>query len=252
MQISVLSDALEPGYGADSRLFRIEFPDVEVKDERRGLLAHPLLDGVANEGVRQLSKVIAAGNRQGERAELPGRKRHLPDAPPGVFVAVDEPAEGLFGEFEAERTDTGVVCEAFLGQDIQRPEIILAERASRYTIPAHRSVRRALERVTGAAHVLTELLRGQIADRAVEVALAGDLMPTASDLGNHLGLMFADPSQDEECRLGADFIEKIEGKLGIAVHAAFETVPVIGGDDPTDRPDMTVVFQNNAQYVPAR
>ena len=70
--------------------------------------------------------------------------------------------------------------------------------------------------------------------------------PTASDSGDHLGLMFADPSQDEECRFCADLIEKIKGKLSVPVHAASEAVPVIGRDDPAHRSDMTVVLENNA------
>ena len=161
-------------------------------------------------------------------------------------------SERLFGEFEAERTDAEVVREPLFGKNVQRPEIILAESASRYTISPYRNVRRTFERVTGAAHVITELLRRQIADRAMEVALAGDLVPPASDLGDHLGLMFADPSQDEECRFCADLIEKIEGKLRVPVHAAFEAVPVIGRDDPAHRPDMTVVFENNDHHMLAR
>jgi hypothetical protein len=83
----------------------------------------------------------------------------------------------------------------------------------------------------------------------MEVALAGDLVTTASDLGDHLGLMFADPSQHEERRFCTDLVEKIEGKFGVAVHAAFETMPVVGRDDPAHRADMTVVFENNAQHM---
>jgi hypothetical protein len=86
----------------------------------------------------------------------------------------------------------------------------------------------------------------------MEVALAGDLVTTASDLGDHLGLMFADPSQHEERRLCTDLVEKIEGELSVPVHAAFETVPVVGRNDPAHRADMTVVFENNAQHMPAR
>jgi hypothetical protein len=138
-----------------------------------------------------------------------------------------------------------------LRPDIQRPEVTFAKAAARYAIPTYRNVGGALERVPGAAHVLTELLRRQIPDGAVEVAFAGDLVTTASDLGDHLGLVFADPSEDGECRFCIDLVEKIEGKFSVPVHAAFETVPIIGRYDPAHRADMTVVFENNAQQMPA-
>jgi CheY-like chemotaxis protein len=79
----------------DVALIDIELPDMKVEDQRRSLLLHPLLYRMPGESMRQLPQIVAAGDRNGQRAQLPGRKRNLPNAAPGVLMTVDEAPERL-------------------------------------------------------------------------------------------------------------------------------------------------------------
>ena len=70
--------------------------------------------------------------------ETPRGQWHLPDPPPLVLVLVNEAAEWLTGELEAERTDAQIVVETFFGQDVERPQIAPTEppRGRRYPLTA--------------------------------------------------------------------------------------------------------------------
>ena len=83
----------------------------------------------------------------------------------------------------------------------------------------------------------------------MKVALAGDFVTSAGDLGDHLGLMLAYPTQNEERGLHAELVEKIEREFAIALHPALEPVPVVGCDEPAHRTNMAIILENNAQDV---
>jgi hypothetical protein len=50
-----------------------------------------------------------------------------------VLMSMNEAAEWLAGEFDAQGADARVVVEAFLGEDVQRPQVTPAERPPRRT-----------------------------------------------------------------------------------------------------------------------
>jgi hypothetical protein len=162
-------------------------------------------------------------------------------------VAVDEAAKGLAGEFQAQRPHAGVVCEAFLGQHIQGPQIALREPAAGRAVASDRDAGSFLQGFARASDVLAKLLRRHLAYMAVKKSFAGDLVAAADDLGDHLRLVFADPTQDEEGRLRSDLVQEVERQFGVAVNPAFEARPVVRGYDPADRCDVTIVLQHDRE-----
>src|SRR5699024_3856471 len=98
--------------------------------------------------------------------------------------------------------------------------------------------------VPRAPHVLAELLWRHLVDMLVEEAFAGNLMTAPRDLGDYFGVMLGNPAENKECRLGADFIEKIEGRLRVPFNPALESRPVVRPYDPADRTYMAIVLKH--------
>jgi hypothetical protein len=96
-----------------------------------------------------------------------------------------------------------------------------------------------------ASDVLAELLWRHLVDVLVEEALAGNLVTAPHHLRDDLRLMLGNPTENEERRLGAHLIEKIECRLRVPVNTALESRPVIRPYDPADRAHMAVILKHN-------
>jgi hypothetical protein len=138
-------------------------------------------------------------------------------------MLVNEAAEWLTGELEAERTDARIVVETFFGQDVERPQIAPTEAAARQTISSHGDAGRALQSVPRATDVFAELRRRHLIDMLVKEALAGYLMTAPHNLGDHLRLMLGDPAKNEKCGFGANVVEKVERRVRVPLYTAFES-----------------------------
>src|SRR5262249_20896399 len=88
-----------------------------------------------------------------------------------------------------------------------------------------------------------------VADAAVVVALAGDLVAALGDPPDQLRQPVADPAEDEKRRLQAVAVEQVEGAFGVALQSGLGSVPLAALDEAVERPDLEVVLQGDGQNV---
>ena len=124
IEIAILPDLRVKRRRIDPRLIRIDFPDVEVHHERRVHGALPVAHRALHQREGELAEVVGAGDRNVVSHHVGRRDRNLEDRLLAVVMLMDESPPGLVHVLAKERTHARVELVAFLGQDIERPQVI--------------------------------------------------------------------------------------------------------------------------------
>src|SRR5262245_9846996 len=124
------------------------------------------------------------------------------------------------------RRDAGIVGVTFVGQDIERPQIVGPKPAVGHAVSENERTRGAFEGLARLRQVVAQFTGRHAANAAVVVTLAGNLMAALGDLADQLRELIADPAEDEERRLDAVAIEQVERLLGVPFQSRFEAVPL--------------------------
>ena len=117
---------------AQPRLFSIQFPDLEVHDERRCFCFLPFLNGGLHYVVRQLTQIISTSDRHPGSGHWRCRRRNLQNGDAVIaLMFVNEPSPRLHQEIPPTGHQAGVVSVASILELIQKSEIALLQPSIR-------------------------------------------------------------------------------------------------------------------------
>src|SRR5205823_13088541 len=100
-----------------------------------------------------------------------------------------------------DRKDARVVLEAFLDQNIERPQRMRRDRVARRAIASHGPARHRFERALGPADVFPECAWRQVVHEPVPVAVRRDFVTERRHTPDQRRMALGDPPKNEERRL---------------------------------------------------
>src|SRR5216110_2779682 len=97
--------------------------------------------------------------------------------------------------WSAERENTGVVRDSALAEDLEGPEGVARDGEVGRSIAQDALARGLLDEVEGKAEISPETLRPEAMNRAVRVAMRGDLMAVREDSADEPGIRLGDQAE---------------------------------------------------------
>jgi hypothetical protein len=206
-QVPVLANLLAEGDSVDAWLVRIQFPRVKVHHERRGIMLVPVGNGLADQRVRELTKVIATGDRNVKTEKSDRGKRNLQELPSGRRGAVGKLAPRLRGVGPEQKSETRIVGVSCFRQASEYPQIRRAEPLLREPVAQHPASRRPFERFPRPHRVFQKRFPPGSAKIAMMVPLAGHLVTPGDHLPDQLRCGIGNPAKHEKRGASATFIQ---------------------------------------------
>src|SRR5262245_58207180 len=224
-------------------LIRIELPRVRV--ERHGLALETVdpLDPPPGPGIRELTEVAAAADRNVDATETDRRSRYLQQYASGPMQDMRMPWRlGNTVSIVVNRKNTRVVEEALFDQDVQRPEARLDHGIAWRPKSHHANAGRVLDRRSGRPNVLAKLGGRQQVQELVVKTVRRHFVASLGDPTDKSGNARRDPAQNEKRAPDICAREEFQQAFGIGSHPALEPAPPGAGHDAVERRHMEIVL----------
>src|SRR2546427_8322937 len=169
---------------------------MKIEDNRLAFAPIDSFDPQSEEVDWQQTKVASASDRKihSKQASSPDRaldQRRLPITPDRV----GKPRRSSVAVAIVEnRIDAGVVAEPFLGQDVVRPGLVVADREVGSAVTEHAFTGDVFEEHLGLMNVGAEFEGSLSRDELMMIAMARDFVPFTGDLPDHRGVIASDLS----------------------------------------------------------
>src|SRR5690606_17246135 len=183
IEIGVVAEAGQPACLPETRLLRIDFPRMEIENERHLLGTIDRSERPFCEPIGQEAEITAARHWHDSPQHLRGGQRELYDRSAarrpqqsGV-TRCSRNTVAIVGDGE----DTRVVAKSQLAENVDRPKGRFRDRIARRPVTEHRRTDDVLKNVLGAGSFFSEHLRRLPVHQLVAQAVARNLMTSRSN-----------------------------------------------------------------------
>jgi hypothetical protein len=153
------------------------------------------------------------------------------------------------GRVLPDRKEAGVVAVSLLQQHVEGPLPSGDDGEARRPVAQDRPRHDLLEDGLAPSDRLPEALGTQDIDRGVLVAVGRHLVPGVRDGADHGGLLFGEPTHDEEGPPGVPFGQEAHETVHDLGGASLEAVPPVGGEVRRQRRGVEVLFHIDGEVV---
>ena len=148
-----------------------------------------------------------------------------------------------------DRIDAGTVAVAFLGQDIESPQIIPSDGEGGGPVADDGGSAGIFQHRLGAGDIGAEVLRALLIGTEMGVAVTGELMAFLDDSPDQGRIAFRHPAKGEKGRLDTGAGEYFQHLLRVTLHPAGLTVPDIAPETVGEGLHLEVILDIDAHGV---
>ena len=231
-----------------ARLFRVDFPWVQVKDAGCAQLVARLAQRRPSDGVWQQAEIAPARRRKIAAEQAHRRQRDLDEAGLRAERAPRRLRRAV--EIVHDRIDTGTVAEPLFRQDRVRPAALHSDRKGRRAIACHRDAADILQQCFAAPDVVAEFFGRLPVDAVMVRAMTSQFVAFGNDPPHQLGMPLGDPAEHEKRAADAGLGENIQQAVRVPSDPARKRVPIAAIDDPGERLDLEIILDVHREGVP--
>lgn len=240
----------EQGGVFESRLLRIKFPWMAVKQKRLSLVFVNRTQCEPCEPIRKQTEITSTGN-----GDLAAKQTGCTYR---VFKqAVGMPVSESGGAGDAVRIvvdgkNGGIVGEPQLLQDIECPKGFAGDGITGGAIAKNWLTNDTFQYGFNFAGISTKILRAEVVHFAVPVTVAADIVAMAVDGLHQLGESLGYPADDEKSGLCLVLGKQGKNLFSVAHYSLFHDVPVLWVDNVLKGGNLEIVFHIDGEVVADR
>ena len=238
----------------DSRLLRVDFPRVQVDQDRASVRFHNAASRPSMAPPRQVAKRAPAAGWKIASEYPHGHWRNFAES----LQMIDLPTEWETWcarnsvKVVQHRKDAGIVEETFFFENWYSPEGLTNNRERRGTIGGRLFPASICDCRYRTSRIGAKFVRSKPVDSAVEKAVAADLVTGSADLANDRGVALCDPPENKKCPVRVKSPQKFEKPASIVNDAAGEIGPRFRLDLACEGFDLEVIFYVYTQAMQLR
>ena len=209
-----------------SWLFRVQFPGVEVEDDRLMLADVDALDSTANPGPRKEAEVTSSTNWKvySQKAGSPYGKFYKSLVPIPSYFMRESGRPGMSIEVVKNRVDAGIILKPFIQKDVKGPFLLAANGKAGCSVAYDGPSSQVLQKFSRTVYIITELSGALPGDQFVTVPMAGYLVARSRDPYHHFRVLLGDLSQHKECCQNTLCPKQLQGALYAQLNSTFESL----------------------------
>ena len=252
-KVYVVPKARQGACRAYPRLPGVDFPRVDVEDKLLLLPVHPA-QRPACEAVRKQPEVSPTCDRDLDPAVTQYRNRELYQ-PTAAWRGQDmRPGLGVRNPVTvvAHREYARIVTEAFLAEDVERPQRPASDRVGGGAITYHGFLAKVLEQRLGVMRLSPELLGCLCIDQPVAHAVRGDFMTGCGNLVHDLRVLARDPAENKEGRPNLALRKHLQKSRRARANSSANSLPSASVYHLCETLDLEVVLHVDGEGISHR
>src|SRR5262249_26205239 len=147
------------------------------------------------------------------------------------------------------RKNAGIVLEAFLCQDVERPQTFSGYGVACGSVAYNSLANDVLHNTFGAPRLVSKLVARLRVNQLMRVAVRRDFVAAVRDNPDQVRRPFCNPSQNKKCRLHIAIVEQIKDALSIAFDSTFKLSPTIDSDHAFEGRYLIVILDIYAKRI---